>query len=104
LIRIVSQLTNGSKYAKLIANGLSKCNQRKRSNRKSIAYQNKINHPNYNPFIPLFEEEIKGKGRSVTMDDQIARQRFLKATNDDYHEDNTKTTTPINLDKQRNYL
>jgi hypothetical protein len=62
-----------------------------------LAYFNKVNHPNYNPFSPLFDAEAKGSPRSVTMEDEIARARFLKVMNgefDDDDDDNINSTTP----------
>jgi hypothetical protein len=43
-----------------------------------LTYHNKIITQNYNPFSPLFEAEIKGKVRSSTMADDIARHRSTK--------------------------
>jgi hypothetical protein len=63
-------------------------------------YLDKINHPNYNPFSPLFEKEIKGKTRSATMADDIARQRFLKAMNGDYNDHTIPTNTMSNKEEQ----
>jgi hypothetical protein len=63
-----------------------------------IAYLNKINHPNYNPFSPLFEEQVKGKRKSAIMDDETARQRFFKAMNGDYNDTTISTTTTTNKD------
>jgi hypothetical protein len=90
----------------------------KKARRKSykdndkLLYQNKINHPNYNPFSPLFEDEIKGKPRSATMADEIARKRFLKAMNGNYADDPTEpspttndnpSSTATNNDNQANH-
>jgi hypothetical protein len=58
-----------------------------------IAYYNKINHPNYNPFSPLFEAEAKP--RSTTMADETARTRFLKAMNGNYDEPTKLPLPPI---------
>jgi hypothetical protein len=67
-----------------------------------LVYLNKINHPNYNPFSPLFEAEIKGKPRTATMDDAIAHQRFLKAMNGNYDADVNPPPQTVNNDIQAN--
>jgi hypothetical protein len=60
-----------------------------------IAYFNTINHPNYNPFSPLFEAETKPKPRSNTMADETERTRFLKAMNGNFDEPTKLPQPPI---------
>jgi hypothetical protein len=68
-----------------------------------LAYMNKISHPNYNPFSPLFEGKLKRKTSTATMDDETARQRFFKAMNGDYNETAILTPTHTNKETQINH-
>jgi hypothetical protein len=95
-IQKIIQLATGSKSAKQHANGLLKSHQRKTSANNLFPKFEKVNHPNYNPFYPLFEEELKGKPRAATMSDEIDRQRFLKAMNGDFDDDDDPSTLPLN--------
>jgi hypothetical protein len=90
---VSSQLVSGKLSEKTIK---KERKQTYKANDK-IAYLNKINHPNYNPFSPLFKADDKGKSRTATMADDLARKRFLAAMNGDYNDDiPQQTTTTIN--------